>query len=77
MIDAAPCWRVGRVEVPEVIEDKLCGYESSGEPDIFLSVEAQVQPLRKQKVGVRPVCVRRDSDFEKVNHNTVKNSGIV
>ena len=68
----------GGVGPTESCEDISSGCKSSSDTDdIFLSVEAQVQPLRKQKIVVRPVCVHRDSDFKKVTHDTINNSRIV
>ena len=78
MYDAVWGWQGGLVEHTEVSDDTSSGCKSpSKTEEIFRSVEAQVQPLREQKVVVRPVCVRRDSDFKKVAHDTEKNSGIV
>jgi hypothetical protein len=78
MYGAAWGWQGGRVELLEDSDDTSSGCKSSGETEeMFRSVEAQAQPLRKQKIVVRPVCVRRDSDFKKVTHDTTKNSGIV
>jgi hypothetical protein len=78
MCDAAWDWWDELVEHLEVSNDTSSGCESSRETEeVSLSVKAQVQPLRKQKIVVRPVCVRRDSDFKKVPHDTIKNSGIV
>jgi len=67
MCDAAWGWQGSPVEHPDVSDDTSSGCESSSETeDIFRSVEAQAQPLRKQKIVVWAICVRRDSDFKKV-----------
>jgi hypothetical protein len=77
MCDAASDGR-GGVEHLEVSNDTSSGCESAGETEeVSLSVKTQVQPLRKQKIVVRPVCVRRDPDFKKVAHDTIKNGWIV
>ena len=78
MCDAFWGWRGGRVEHPQVSDDTSSSCKSSSETqEIFCSEEAEVQPLRKQKIVVRLVCVRRDFNFKKATHDTVKNSGIV
>ena len=78
MRDAAWGWQSGLVKLLEVSDDTSGGCESSSETEeVSLSVKAQVQPLSKQKIVVRPICVRSDSDFKKVAHDTVKNGGIV
>ena len=78
MCDAACGWQGGNVEHSKVSDDLSGGGKGSSKTeDFFLSKEVQAQPLRKQNIGVHPVCVHRDSNFKKVTHDTVKNSGIV
>jgi hypothetical protein len=78
MCDAAWGRQGGRVELPDVSDDTSSGCKSSSETkDSFRSVEAQAQPLRKQKIVARPVCVRRDSDSKKVTRGNLLEIGVM